>query len=56
MVRLALKTMCVKNPHFAEGVLINQDMFDPQQHVAMTDEKPTRKPGRPARTNRQEEE
>lgn len=53
---LPLKTMRVKSPHFNEGILINQNMFDPSIHVEVTDEKPTRKRSKPAPTPQQEEE
>lgn len=41
-----LKIMRVKSPHFAEGVLINQERFDPTQHVKMDIAKPARKPAK----------
>lgn len=47
MIRLPLKTMRVKSPHFAEGVLINQNMFDPDKHVKMEATKSIRKPKKP---------
>lgn len=44
MIRYDVKTVRVESPHVAQGVLINEDEFNPVLHKKMEPQKPEQMP------------